>query len=180
METTMDSRLHCVKYRKQRATSKCAGCLQDLCYNHLTDHCEQLSKELDEIEINRNLFRQTLTEQTNHPKNDSLMEEINKWKEDSIIKIQQIAEECKQLLIQYTNKYFNQLEIDLVKLTDQLRQTRQENDFNEIDLNQLKEKLTQLKKDLDQPPKVSITQDSTCFIKKISIIRSSRKCISYI
>ncbi|CAF3572118.1 unnamed protein product, partial [Rotaria sp. Silwood2] len=101
------------------------------------------------------------------------MEEINKWKEDSIIKIQQIAEECKQLLIQYTNKYFNQLEIDLVKLTDQLRQTRQENDFNEIDLNQLKEKLTQLKKDLDQPPKVSITQDSTCFIKKISIIRSS-------
>ncbi|CAF2930816.1 unnamed protein product [Rotaria sp. Silwood2] len=176
----MDSRLHCVECRKQRATSKCAGCLQDLCYNHLTDHCEQLSKELDEIEINRNLFRQTLTEQTNHPKNDSLMEEINKWKEDSIIKIQQIAEECKQLLIQYTNKYFNQLEIDLVKLTDQLRQTRQENDFNEIDLNQLKEKLTQLKKDLDQPPKVSITQDSTCFIKKISIIRSSRKCISYI
>ena len=43
------------------------------------------------IEIDRELFRQTFTEQTNK---HSLIKQINKWEEDSI---QHTATECKQL-----------------------------------------------------------------------------------
>ena len=43
------------------------------------------------------------------------------------------------MLLEYTYTDFNQLEIDLSKLTDQLIQTRQENDFNEVELNQFKQ-----------------------------------------
>lgn len=41
---------------------KCGGCLKDFCFNHMTNHRQELSKQLDEIQITRDLFRQTLTE----------------------------------------------------------------------------------------------------------------------
>ncbi len=43
---------------------KCGGCLQEFCFNHWGDHRQELSKHLDKIEVSRDLFRQTLTEQT--------------------------------------------------------------------------------------------------------------------
>ena len=61
-----------------------------------------------------------------------------------------------------------------------MRESRQENEFNEIDLDQFKTKLEQLAKELDQPPNISIRQDSTAFINKISVIVSSGKCGDYI
>ncbi|CAF3811590.1 unnamed protein product [Rotaria sp. Silwood1] len=172
---TITSKLYCVKCKKQKATSKCAGCLQDFCYNHLIEHHEQLSGELDKVEMDHDFVRQTLVEQLNDSKNDSLIEQINKWEEDSIIKIQQIAEECKQLLFQHTNKYINPIKINLDKLTDQLRQAREENDFNEIDLKEFKEKLTQLSQKLDKPLNISITQNSASIINKISVVIPSEQ-----
>jgi nitrate reductase NapAB chaperone NapD len=65
--------------------------------------------------------------------------------------------------------------MNLSKLTDQMREIHQENDFNEIDLKNLKQKLTKLEKQLDQIPNVSIREDSETFIKKISIVISSGK-----
>ena len=61
-----------------------------------------------------------------------------------------------------------------------MRESRKENDFNELDLNQFKIKLEELAKELDQPSNVSIRQDSTLFINKISVIASSGKCVHYI
>jgi hypothetical protein len=65
----------------------------------------------------------------------------------------------------------------LTILTDQLRRTRQENDFNEIELNEFKQKLTQLAKQLDKPSNVSLQQGSASFINKISVVVASRKFI---
>jgi len=54
-----------------------------------------------------------------------------------------------------------------------LRQSREENDFNEIDLTQFKQKWTQLQKELDKPSNISIQQNSTSFINRISVVVSS-------
>jgi hypothetical protein len=177
---TRTSTAHCVKCGKERATFKCAGCLQDFCFNHLTDHRQELNMQLDEIEINRDLVRQSLNEQAINPKNYSLIKQIDKWEEDSIKIIQKTATECRQHILQYATKHINQIEIILNKLTDQLRQTRQENDFNEIHLNQFKQKLTQLAKELDKPSNISLEQDSTSLINKISVVVSVGKCLSSI
>ena len=61
---TSTGRTRCFTCNKEKATSKCAGCLKDFCYNHLGDHRQQLASQLDEIEIHRDLFRQSLNEQT--------------------------------------------------------------------------------------------------------------------
>jgi hypothetical protein len=167
----------CITCDKEKSAVKCEGCSQIFCFDHLPNHRQELSVQLDQIELNRDLFRQTLNEQMNNSKKHSLIKEIDQWEEDSIKLIQQTANECRQVLRQHTNQHFNQIETNLTILTDQLRRTRQENDFNEIELNEFKQKLTQLAKQLDKPSNVSLQQGSASFINKISVVVASRKFI---
>jgi hypothetical protein len=177
---TATARGLCVICGKEKRGVKCEGCSQMFCFEHLPVHLQQLSAELDEIEINRDIFRQTLNEQINDPKNYSLIKQIDRWEEESIKRIQQTAKECRQLLSQQTTQHIPKIEVNLIKLTAQMRQIRKENDFNEIDLSQFKQKLAKLTKELDQPSNVSIQQDSTSLIKNISVVIFTRKCVYHI
>ncbi|CAF3234536.1 unnamed protein product [Rotaria sp. Silwood2] len=167
---TGTGRARCSRCGKEKRGAKCDGCSQLFCYDCLPRHHQELSKDLDEIETNRNLFRQTLTEQTQNPKTNSLIKQINRWEEDSIKKIKQTADECRQLLLQQTTQHITEIEINLAELTDKLTKTRQENDFNEIDLNEFKSTLAQLAKELDKPPNVSIKKENIALINRISVI----------
>ncbi|CAF1068516.1 unnamed protein product [Rotaria sordida] len=169
---TGTSRTRCIRCHKERRGVKCDGCSQLYCYDCLPHHHQELSKELDEIETIRNLFRETLTEQTQDPNKHSLIKQINQWEEDSIKKIKQTVHECRQLLLQHIAEHITQIEVDLAKLTDKLKTTRQENDFNEIDFNEFKSTLEQLAKELDKPPNVSIKQEDTAIINRISVVVS--------
>jgi chromosome segregation ATPase len=173
MATT--GKAQCVICNKEKSAVRCEGCLQIFCRIHLNDHCQELNKQLDEIDNDRDLFRQTLNEQINNPQKHFLIKQIDKWEFDSIKTIQQTAKQCRDQIFQQTNEHFKQVEMNLSKLTDQMREIHQENDFNEIDLKNLKQKLTKLEKQLDQIPNVSIREDSETFIKKISIVISSGK-----
>ncbi len=73
MATSVPGRSHCVTCGKDnKATLRCGGCLQEYCFNHLTDHRQGLSKQLDEIEVARDLFKQTLSQQTAEPEKHAL------------------------------------------------------------------------------------------------------------
>jgi chromosome segregation ATPase len=169
---TATNNASCIKCRKAKSTLKCTGCAQDFCSNHLNDHRQELNQQFDEIELNTDLFRQTLNEQTNN----SFIQQINQWEKESINKIQQIANQCRHLIIEQTNKNIQKIEIDFNKLTNEIKEVRQENDFNEIDINEFNQKLKQLQKQLDQPSTISIQQDSTSsFIKEISVVILSGK-----
>jgi len=88
---TATGKTRCVICGKEKATFKCGGCLEEYCYNHLGDHRQELNKQLDQIEVNRDIFRQLLTEHTEEPNNHILIQQINKWEQNSIRKIQQTA-----------------------------------------------------------------------------------------
>jgi NTP pyrophosphatase (non-canonical NTP hydrolase) len=169
---TTTGKSQCVICQKERSAVRCEGCFQIFCYNHLNDHRQEFSKIFAEIETNRDVFRQTLNEQKTDPKNHNLIKQIDQWESNSIAIIQQTAQECRERILEQTDEHFKQIEINLTKLTNEIREVRQENDFNENDLNQLKEKLTQLGKELDQISNISIQEDSRSFIKKISIVAS--------
>jgi hypothetical protein len=165
---------HCVKCRKDRCTLRCGGCLKDFCFNHLVDHRQELMKQLDEIDSHRDLFRHSLTEQMNEPKNHPLIQQIDQWKCDSIKKIEKTAEEAKQLLITHNIEHFNQIESKLNKLTTQLREIREENDFNEINLLRFQEELERMTAELSKQSNISIGYDSSSFINKIYVNVSSK------
>ncbi|CAF4167123.1 unnamed protein product, partial [Adineta steineri] len=71
-----------------------------------------------------------------------------------------------------TQKTINDVEKKFVELSRKLKEIREENEFNEIDLNNFQSKLTQITEEFLQPSNISIRQDSQEFINKISIISS--------
>lgn len=114
----------------------------------------------------------------NNPNNHSPIEQVNQWEEDSVERIKQTAEECRQTLIKLINKFIIQLDNKLNDLAKQIKEIRQENEFNEMDLNYLKEKFTKLQEQLNKPRNISIIQQSTSFINKISVM-IGKYCVIY-
>jgi len=171
---TAIGKTRCVICDKEKATLRCGGCLQEYCNKHLVDHRQELNKQLDEIEMNRDLFRQTLTQQIEQSNNHILIQQIDDWEQKSIQIIQQTAEEARQTVLKNTNEYIHQIEKKLNELTNQLRESREENDFNEINLHQFQEQLDRLTEELSKPSNISIREDSTQFINKISVHMSGK------
>jgi chromosome segregation ATPase len=173
---TATGKNHCAICGKERRTVLCDGCSQTFCYNHLNDHRQELSKQLDEVEVTRDLFRQTLTEHTSHPHKHPLMKEIDTWEREAIKKIQETAEEARQQLFQHITGHISETELQLNKLTDQLRQSRQDNDFVETDLNQWKKELHRLKEELTRPSNITLRRDSIPLVTKINVDLLSKFC----
>jgi hypothetical protein len=177
---TEAGRNRCVTCGKDKATLRCGGCLQEFCYNHSANHRQELGKQLDEIEVPCDLFRQTLIQQIAEPKQHPLIQRIDQWERQSINKIRETAEEARQILFQHTVKHIRQIEVDLNQLTKQLIESRKENDFYETDLRQWNEKLKRLEKELNKPSNIHLRQDTTSFINKIFVDVRSSKCINHI
>jgi GTPase Era involved in 16S rRNA processing len=167
---TATGKTRCIICSKEKATIKCGGCQKDFCYKHWEPHRQELNKQLDEIEVNRDLFRQSLTQQTKQPDNHIiLIQQIDQWEQKSMRIIEQVAEEARKTVLKTTNENIHQMEERLGKLTTQLRQSREDDDVNEISLHQFQEELERLNKELTKPRNISIREDSTSFISKIYV-----------
>jgi hypothetical protein len=63
----------------------------------------------------------------------------------------------------YTKKFLIEIENKLNNIAKELKRIREENEFNEIDLERFRQKLNKLKEELDQPTNISIEQQSSAF-----------------
>jgi len=174
---TATGRFYCVTCKEDRVAYKCEGCSQYFCIKHLTIHHQSVVDELAEVENKRNLLQGNLNDHKTDPKKHFLIQRINQWKQDSIKKIEQTAKECEELLGKALKEHIDKIGIKLGKFTGQLIPIRKENDVNEIVLKKLIEELKQLEEELNKPPNISIQQDSSSFINKISVIISFSKFI---
>lgn len=165
----INTKKECFSCKKVTRTFNCDGCLQNFCSDCLTKHLQELKKSLHTIESEYDQFRQKLNDQKKDPKKRPLIQQVDQWEEESINKIKQAAQQCRQKLINYTNKFINNSENKLNDTTKQMKQFSQENQFNETDLDELKEKLKVLREELDKPPHVLIQQQSSIFINKIGV-----------
>jgi len=134
----------CSTCNKEKSTYKCEGCSLDFCFNHLNEHRQIIQKQFDELENDHDQFKQRIIQQLN----DLLIQQIDQWEEYSIEIIKQTPEQCRQKLIKYINQNIIQIENDLNNLDKQMKNVRRENDFNEMDLNHLKQKLNKLEEEL--------------------------------
>jgi chromosome segregation ATPase len=169
-------RNRCVLCGKDKATLRCGGCSQEFCFNHLADHRQELNKQLDKVEVTRDLFRQAFTEEITNPRQHIFIQQINDWERDSIEKIRQTAEEARKQLLKYITEHIEQIEIKLSTLTEELRQRREENDFYETDIHHWNEELTRLAKELAEPSNIHLRQNIPSLINKISVDITSGNC----
>ncbi|CAF0795510.1 unnamed protein product [Adineta steineri] len=172
---TANNKAQCFVCNKEKNTYNCKGCSNEFCFPHLIEHRQRIETQLDAIINDHDQFRQTIIQQEQNPLNSSLIQQINQWETSSIEKIQQTAQECRETVIKLTQKSINDVEKQFSELSQKLKEIREENEFNEIDLKRFQLKLTQITKEFLQPSNISIRQDSQEIINKISVISSSKQ-----
>ena len=146
--------MSCVTCGKGKVTYDCKGCEQKFCLNHLVDHQKVLEQQLDDIENQRNVLKQTINQ---YSEQHSAIKQIDLWEQESIEHIRQTAQQSRDKVKQY----INQIDMDLNKLTDEMKDFRAENDFNEIHLNDLKSQLERLENQLIESNNMEFRQEST-------------------
>ncbi|CAF4104651.1 unnamed protein product [Adineta steineri] len=169
-----NNKIQCFTCNKEKITYPCKGCSKEFCLIHLTEHRQILTDELNHITNEYNEFKQRIYEQKQNPENFSLLDQINRWERNSIEIIQQKAEDCRETLIEYLPTVVNDIEMKFNDLNEQIKQIYAENDFNEINLNYLKNQLIEITQELNNPTNISIKEDSQPFINEISIFLSKK------
>jgi hypothetical protein len=84
----------CVTCNKGKGIFKCEGCSQIFCPKHSIGHRNDLSKQLEEIEITYDIVQQT-----EDPRQHPLLKKIDQWEKESIDKIRRVAEDARNELL---------------------------------------------------------------------------------
>lgn len=174
MATSID-KTECSRCGKSKNTYNCKPCSNEFCYTHLEEHRKMLNQQLDQIGYRADQCRQTVIERKQNPRQHSSFQQNDKRENENIQEIKRIPEESGNILPEHINKSNSDIENRLNDLTKQLREIRRDGEVNELDLDQLKTKLMSLEEELKKPLNVSIQQNSSSFISKISIIDSNGK-----
>ncbi|CAF1436230.1 unnamed protein product [Adineta steineri] len=135
-----NNKTQCFKCNKEKITYPCEGCSNRFCFIHLTEHQQTLNEELNRVINDYDEFKERINEQKQNLQNDSLIKQINE-----------------------IEKKFNDL-------SEQIKQIHQENEFNEINLNYLKNQLRKITEELNNSSNISVKENSQSFINEISII----------
>jgi len=151
----------CITCRKEITVLKCETCFQRDWSSQSTVHCQETNEGI--------VNRQTLTEQTAISQKHGLIQQVDDWECNSINQIRQTAEEARWLIVKHTTERISQIEEKLIKLTDQLRQCHQKNDFVSKNVREWQGDLAQLSKQLETPSTITVRQVSTPIFTKIHV-----------
>lgn len=162
------TRTICSICEKNKITYVCPGCVQQFCFDRLPEHRKKLEQLLEEIHTEHDQFRQEINEQIIEPMKHPLIAQINQWEVNSIDRILQTAQNCREKFFQYSKTSFPKLQKELDDLAQHMRQMSPKNEFHESDLNELRQKLRELQ-ELHRATNVSIRQNSTATINLISL-----------
>ncbi|CAF1590578.1 unnamed protein product, partial [Adineta steineri] len=164
----------CFICNKEKITYPCKGCSKEFCLVDLTEHRHILTNELHHITNEYNEFKQTINEQKQNPHNHSLINEIDQWEIESIEKIQQKAQEYREIVTKSSQTCINDVDMKFKDLNEQIQQMQIENEFNETSLTYLRNQLIEIKEQLNNPSVISIKKDSQSIINEVSIISSKK------
>ncbi|CAF1168153.1 unnamed protein product [Adineta steineri] len=166
----VNNKTQCFTCNQDKITYLCEGCLKNFCLMDLTKHRQLLNEELHHIINDYDQFKQIFNEQKPNSDDLALINQINQWEINSIKKIQLKARDCRETVIQSSQTFLNDIEKKFNDLSEQIKQIREENEFNEMNLNHFRNQLKKMTLEINNPPKTSIQQDSQPFIIDISII----------
>lgn len=175
MATATEQKTLCSICQKASGIFKCRGCSKDFCFRHVSEHRQELNKQMDELTTDHDQLRQTITEQEAQPNCHPLMKKIDEWEQQSINTIHQAADDARKRLLTIIGQYRTEVADDLLSLTTQLSKARDEDDYVETDLKEWSEKLDALKIDLNAAQIINFTQsnDQSVLIPKFQINHAS-------
>jgi chromosome segregation ATPase len=132
----------------------CTGCDEYFCCKDFKTHREGIFTKLDEIIEERNHLEvevKTVT-QNNNQKNP-LLDQIDKWRDDTIEKVKQVAAQVRQEAIQLFNSKRTKISTDFQSLSQELTDLKKSENYAEHDLTRLSQMINNFIEDLAQATK---------------------------
>lgn len=143
----------CVTCNKRAGIAICPGCEHRFCNTHWTEHRQTLSHRMDKIVQDRDVLKQDLyRDEGAHP----LLSRVDQWENQSIQTIQSAADQARNDIRQWIQETKVSLGKSMENLTQELQASRGEDEFTEIDLKRLEERLAELRRMLQNPSAVNI------------------------
>ena len=159
MSASATSKKQCVTCNKSGGILTCDGCQQIFCGKHVIEHRQELSNQLDHIMQEHDLLQHELGEPMS--KKNSLLKKIDKWEKDSIVKIQAAADTARTTLDKLLEQSKEQLSKACRDITENLRSSRQDDDFSENDLSRWKKQLKELQSEMTSPSSAKLIPDKS-------------------
>lgn len=97
---------------EEKDTCDCNGCLTTFCHQYYTKHRENLDKKLNQIQHDYNSFREIFNDRKN---NDPILE-LDQWEMESINKIKEMVQQCRENVIKRRKKFIIESEKHLIML----------------------------------------------------------------
>ncbi|CAF0818110.1 unnamed protein product [Didymodactylos carnosus] len=135
----------------------CQGCKQLFCGKHSNEHRQEITNLLDNIMCEHDSMLQQLHQtMTNVLSQNSLLDQINKWENDSINSIQIAAKEARDIVEQIIYQKKEEAENDFRVLSSELKQRRENDDYVETDINEWKNELYRRREKLNISDNIGI------------------------
>jgi hypothetical protein len=155
----------CVTCGKEISVLKCESCWQTNCSSQSVVHCKETNKQSNETKINQEVASEGKVKAQQH----ALIQQVDDWECKAINQIRQTAEEARRLILKHTTDRISQVEEKLFKLGDQLRQCRQESNFDSKKVSQWQAELAQLSQQMVAPSNITVRQVSSPLMTKILV-----------
>ncbi|CAF1369725.1 unnamed protein product [Didymodactylos carnosus] len=168
--------VRCTKCAKNAGTITCEGCSAKFCRRCFDNHRQDLSKELDNIVYEHDMLKQEL-EKPNENGTHPLLKQIDNWRKESIDKINQLADRCRTDVVKLIDDNKNQLVDRFRKITNTIRDSRSDENYDDRHLKMWITQLKELKDELIKPSNVHVEVDKQqpSWIQKIIVREGSHQ-----
>jgi chromosome segregation ATPase len=168
MATTTDN-VSCHICGQDVETFKCTKCDKVFCFSHLQAHREETVLRMQDVQNNLNLTRERVNHLEEKLEDHPCMQTIDHWERDSIVKIQQAAENARRTVKKRLTEHLRSMKVELEDLFTNVRQHTEKNKFDETHVNQWNSQLNQLKETIDQPSNITIIESSKPLINLLYV-----------
>lgn len=127
----------------------CSGCSKSFCAKHAIEHRLQLGQILSALGAQQDLMHEIVKQQCHQSQHQPLFEAINEWEVASILKIRKAAEVARAQVLHFNSKDTTVIAKELVQISEEMKRSRENEDFIEVHLMTWKNKLEKLKKELE-------------------------------
>lgn len=136
--------------KKGRGTCLCNGCKACFCRKHFKDHQAKLLDELDKCIGDRDNLQEKINKADHHDGFVSpTLLQIDEWERLTIEKVTQVADQTRLQLTSLLISKRLDIATKFRKVSDELGQLKETEDFVEHDLVRLKEMICEIKQDCE-------------------------------
>jgi chromosome segregation ATPase len=150
----------CSNCEKGAGICFCTGCKKYFCKKDFNNHREILNNELHGFIEDRNTLQEKITKATQQKNTRSpLLLQIDDWQKAMIENVKQAAEQARKQVLQMLTTKQIEITSEFEKISQELINLQETEDFVEPDLKRLKQTINQLSQDLNQlaqPPAIEL------------------------